>query len=587
MLDLRLYRVAFVPAVLAIIVAAFSLTERGSPALGTPLAPDAFDGKRAIAELRSLEAMYPDRRPGAPDDDRLATRVASELRQGGEFQVSTRRFEGQTAEGSRSLRSVVAVRTGLDERRILVLAHRDALENGSTASLSATAALLELARVFKVGRSLRKTLVLASVSGGSAGLAGARELAEHPGGKVVAVIVIGDVAGTNTVRPLVIPWSSGPGEAPPRFTDSIDVAVRQEVGLRPGGYSLPAKLMRLAFPLTLTEQGPFLEHGMPAATISASGELGPGAASDVSRKRLQSFGRATLRAVTALDAAPEIKGGATADLPVQRKLVPEWAVRLVVAALILPALFAAIDGVFRVRRRRLHPAMWVRWVLASALPFLLAALLAHALAITGLIPAPGAPAPDSAVPVDGAATAAMAAIVVTVILGWLGLRPIALRLAASRGDRTSNGAAAGTLLVLVLCVSAIWFGNPYMAGMLVLALHVFLLALEPSIRLPRAVLMVAMVVSLFPLGLIAVYYAGAFDYGAVQLAWTWLLLVAGGAIGWLDVVVWSVLAGAIVCAFLVVLRRGPGERPADPTTRGPLSYAGPGSLGGTESAMRR
>src|SRR4051812_35003468 len=282
MLDLRLYRLAFVPAILAIIVAAFSLTERGAPALGTPLAPDAFDGKRAIAELRSLEATYPDRRPGGADDDRLATRVAAELRSGGEFLVSTRRFTGQTAEGRRELRSVVAVRQGLDERRIIVLAHRDSLQDGATAQLSSTAALLEIARVFKVGRSLRKTLVLASVSGGSAGLAGARELAEEPGGKVVAVIMLGDFAGTNTVRPLVIPWSSGMGEAPPRFTDSIDTAVRQEVGLRPGGYSLPAKLMRLAFPLTLSEQGPFLERGMPAATISASGERGPAGARDVS-----------------------------------------------------------------------------------------------------------------------------------------------------------------------------------------------------------------------------------------------------------------------------------------------------------------
>jgi hypothetical protein len=176
---------------------------------------------------------------------------------------------------------------------------------------------------------------------------------------------------------------------------------------------------------------------------------------------------------------------------------------------------------------------------------------------------------------------------VTVILGWLGLRPIALRLAASRGDRTSNGANAGTLLVLVLAVSAIWLKNPYMAGMLVLALHVFLLALEPSLPIPRPVLMLAMVLSLFPLGLIAFYYAGAFDYGPMQLAWNGLLLVASGAIGWLAVIVWSVLAGAVVSAFLVVLRRRAPEPPAAATTRGPLSYAGPGSLGGTDSAMRR
>ena len=52
---------------------------------------------------------------------------------------------------------------------------------GARAQLSGTAALLELARVFRAGRSLRRTLVLVSTSGGTAGLAGAREFAKHPG----------------------------------------------------------------------------------------------------------------------------------------------------------------------------------------------------------------------------------------------------------------------------------------------------------------------------------------------------------------------------------------------------------------------
>jgi len=96
-----------------------------------------------------------------------------------------------------------------------------------------------------------------------------------------------------------------------------------------------------------------------------------------------------------------------------------------------------------------------------------------------------------------------------------------------------------------------------------------------------------MLLSLFPFALVAIYYMGAFDYGPVQLAWTLLTLVAGGAFGWVEIVVWSVLAGALVCAFLVVLRRKPEPRLPERTTRGPLSYAGPGSLGGTESALRR
>jgi len=49
----------------------------------------------------------------------------------------------------------------------------------------------------------------------------------------------------------------------------------------------------------------------------------------------------------------------------------------------------------------------------------------------------------------------------------------------------------------------------------------------------------------------------------------------------------SLVAGTIVSAAIVSLRVGTGRRPRDVTVRGPVTYAGPGSLGGTESALRR
>jgi len=42
-----------------------------------------------------------------------------------------------------------------------------------------------------------------------------------------------------------------------------------------------------------------------------------------------------------------------------------------------------------------------------------------------------------------------------------------------------------------------------------------------------------------------------------------------------------------VSAAIVTLRAGTGQQPLDVTVRGPVTYAGPGSLGGTESALRR
>ena len=68
MLNGRLYRASFLPFLIALAVASFSLTARPRPLTST-LAPDAFDGASAFVELKSLAAEFPDRRPGSPGDD--------------------------------------------------------------------------------------------------------------------------------------------------------------------------------------------------------------------------------------------------------------------------------------------------------------------------------------------------------------------------------------------------------------------------------------------------------------------------------------------------------------------------------------
>ena len=82
----------------------------------------------------------------------------------------------------------------------------------------------------------------------------------------------------------------------------------------------------------------------------------------------------------------------------------------------------------------------------------------------------------------------------------------------------------------------------------------------------------------------------ALDAGPLELARMWLLATAGG-----HVTAWAALAaGALTGAFLLLVRVLAARRhvdraapPAKPQTRGPRTYAGPGSLGGTESALRR
>ncbi len=73
-----------------------------------------------------------------------------------------------------------------------------------------------------------------------------------------------------------------------------------------------------------------------------------------------------------------------------------------------------------------------------------------------------------------------------------------------------------------------------------------------------------------------------------------VLLLAGGHVGLGGAVLWSVAFGCVAAAAMLAARPSRARRLAcsaiervEVTIRGPLSYAGPGSLGGTESALRR
>ncbi|HWY89087.1 MAG TPA: hypothetical protein VNY31_00295, partial [Solirubrobacteraceae bacterium] len=153
MLNARIYRAAFAPFAIALAIAAFSLTARPAP-LHSTLAPDAFDGRRALAEARQLAVEFPQRRPGAAGDERLAQRVAHTFEAlggtaGGGFSVHVRQVRAQTIDGEQTLETVIAQRPGATGASpIVIVAHRDAATPTSAAQLSGTAALIELARVF-------------------------------------------------------------------------------------------------------------------------------------------------------------------------------------------------------------------------------------------------------------------------------------------------------------------------------------------------------------------------------------------------------------------------------------------------------
>jgi hypothetical protein len=330
--------------------------------------------------------------------------------------------------------------------------------------------------------------------------------------------------------------------------------------------------------------------------LSTSGEHAPAAGEPTSRDQVKVFGRSVLASINALD------GGA--DLPAASpyvlyagKVVPAWAIRLLVLALMLPVFGATIDGLARARRRGQSITRWVLWVLASSVPFLLAVGIALTAQPVGLISqAPPGPLAAGTVPLHGSGVVTLALLAFVIALSFVAFRPLIIRLAGIRGadrqlvDPGPRGAAgAAVLLVMCLVVLATWLSNPFAAALMIPALHVWMWIVDPEVRLRGIVTVALLIVGSSAPILLILYYANALGLGPADVAWNGLLMVAGGHVKLLAALEWSVMLGCVASVLVIAVRgqREPRAEDLPITVRGPINYAGPGSLGGTESALRR
>jgi hypothetical protein len=611
MLDPRIYRTGLVAVVLAVIVFAFALQGPAAP-LSTTLAPDAFNGQNAYQDTLSLARGFPRRPPGSAQDSALGGVIASRLRADG-YGVHEQHFVAATPSGSRGLFNVIGVQQGLSNAAIVVVAHRDSLHSPAVAEQSGTGVLLELARVF-AGETFSHTVVVVSTSG-SAGAAGAARIAAGLGRPIDAVIALGDMAGTGLRHPLVVPWSNTSELAPGVLRSTVAAALRAQAGLSAGSPSLLGELAHLAFPFAVTEQAPFDARGVPAVLLSASSAEPPPAGEPVSLQRVTRLGRAVLEAVGALDGRSRIPGP-SAYMNVGGKLLPKWVMQLLVLALILPGIATAVDGFARARRRGYLVGRRFVWIGVCTLPFIAAVLITRVLGASGLISAPAGPAGPDTFPLGTGGTATLACLAALIVgsFAWLwragGLRALVGRDGMGRPHRALTngnarqgangvkrreplgdpGAVAATLIVLCALTLVIWAVNPFAALLLVPALHLWLVALAPGARLGRGLRVVMLALGFALPALVVVYYFVTLGFGPLGLVWTAALMVAGGQLGLPAALLLCLLSGAAVSAVANVIEilRAKIDRaqPSTPiTVRGPVTYAGPGSLGGTKSAL--
>ncbi|MGH2876973.1 MAG: hypothetical protein ACRDLV_12050, partial [Solirubrobacteraceae bacterium] len=406
MLDPRIYRTGLIVAALALVVLAFSLRNQHG-ALSPSVAPEAFNGTNVVSTMSAIAQRDPVRAPGSNGDDALAVQVHNAFVRD-RLNTSIDTFSARTADGVRTLENVVAVLPGSTQGASLaIVAPRDTQAAGSGQSASATAMLIELARVLK-GETLQRTVVLASTSG-SQGTAGTMRLASRLGGPVDAVLVLGDVASASVSQPIVIPWSTSRSLAPPDLRNTLASALSAQASLRTAGTGLGGQFAHLALPFTLGQQAPFVARGIPAVELSLSGERGlTRGAAIASPSRITGIGRAVLSTISALDAGPTVQAP-SAYLLLDGKVVPFWSLSLFVLALLVPLVMTAIDGVARARRR--GHAVWrsAGLVLAAAIPFVLAVLVVVVARLIGAIGvAPPGPVAPGAVALDGAGRLAAA-----------------------------------------------------------------------------------------------------------------------------------------------------------------------------------
>lgn len=586
MFDPRIYRAAFLPAVVAFVVMMFSL-EPVPPALDTPVSTPTFDGVEAARIARAIDQLAPEPTPGSDADRAIAELVAerfSEI-QGG--QVSTQDFEA-TFEGEEvELRNVLLNLPGNGEGTLLIVAGRDAPDRAVAPSrAAATASLIAIAE--NLGGSRReRTIIFASTGGTANGFAGAEELVgELPDREAVeAAVVIAQPGLADPVSPFVIDSGLRPDSASAELVETARMITARQLGepdSQPGPWS---SLSRLAYPIGLGEQAVLRDGGLEAIAISGGGERSRVASAEeaISPETLGASGTALLTLVLTLDENEPAAAGPGNYIRLGDNLIPGWTVALLALALIAPALLAAGDTWLREQRVDWRARRTILWAIERALLPLAGMIAIYALALSGLLPDPASPYDPARFPPDSAAL-----ITAGLLLAALGIAGFLIRPMRTLLDSEPHTLAAAAGLVCGFALVGLWLRDPYLALLLIPAGHLWMLPARAAGPPRPGVIALLALVTLLP-ALAAFATVGEILELGIETPWHLLLLIGGGGIGLIDCLLWCLLLGGLTACVSAAgaTPRLAADQGAAETVRGAGTHAGPGSLGSVPSSLPR
>jgi hypothetical protein len=487
----RLYRGTWLLVGIPLLAAAFSVHKPQPLPTPTPALPPAFERVAAVELATELARNYPDRVPGTAGAAGAAAWVREQLSPYG-LRVDPDRFTGDLPGiGHKVLVNQVVTVPGASPDELVVMANRDddGAGPGANNNASGIAALVQLARSYgsPLGSravSPQHTLVFVATDGGAFGALGAARFAEKHRGHVVAAIALSALAGRGPPR--LVLAGNDPRLASPAYVETAAQRVLEQAGRRPTHAGPLSQLVDLAFPFTLHEQGALLAHGIPALTLTSGGERPPSAFFDrpgqLNGVRLEQLGRSAQQLLLWLDSGAELAPGTSSYVYFGPRVLPGWAIQLVLLAALMPFLLAAVDLFARCRRRHIPLTPALRSYRSRAGLWLWIAIVFELFAVLGVWPtAPSVALPPEASPGTHWPIAGLVGLVALSALGWLVARQ---RLAPRRPASATEELAGTTAALLALAVVALLVvaTNPYALIFVLPSLHAWLWLPHAAIR---------------------------------------------------------------------------------------------------------
>ncbi len=430
-LNTRLVRVSSLVVAPALLALLFSVSTPG--VLPRPTLEPVFDGSSASELASELSLLYPERVPGTPEAEGAARWYQETIAALGLATEEDVWREDLPELGSVELRNVVTLVPGRSREAIVLVAHRDnaGSDQPGGENASGTAALIELARGFAPQEAVPnprpdRTLVLVSTDAGAYGGAGtARFVSESPYAEdALAAIVLEGLGRPGAPRLAVA--GDGPRSPARSLVRTASARVEEQVGITPELPSPLTQLVDLGIPFAAGEQGPFLERGVAAFTLTtaAPGSRSPPAGSParLSAERLGQLGRATEALVGSIDRS--VGAFRTPDsVFLDERVASGWTVRLTLIVAVAPFALGVLDLLVRIRRRRLPLMAALRGLRSRLLFWLYGGLLLWIGALTGLFPTgTSLPLPPYSPFILDWPIAGLTVLTIALVLGWLACR---------------------------------------------------------------------------------------------------------------------------------------------------------------------